>query len=139
MGSKMILVSKRSFSYLKFIICICFFSFTLSIGNNSYSNSISDDLLLVYKRSMIKWNVDYDSLTNNKAGAACIVWDLVNDDFLKNGIFTALGYSWQIETREYAVKIAMDGCKRMRSNQKIEDKCECKPIIYNNSIMLEKN
>ena len=33
-------------------------------------------LIEVYKRSMLSWSIDYDTLRPNRAGAACIPWEV---------------------------------------------------------------
>ncbi len=94
-------------------------------------------LIGVYKRSMLSWSIDYDTLRPNRAGAACIPWDTLSDTFLDEGIFDALGYAWQVAGEPVAVQAAMEGCERMRRAQQLEETCTCELLLYNDEIRLE--
>ena len=60
------------------------------------NDRIAEDLIIVFKRSMQHWNLDYDSLPENKSGAACIPWKEINQEYLSNQIFEALGYGFNL-------------------------------------------
>ncbi len=93
-------------------------------------------LVETYKRSMLSWNIDYDTLTPNRAGAACIPWAELDDPFLREGIFEALGYAWQIAGETVAVRAAMEGCDRMRRGRRLGDSCTCQLVLYNDEVRL---
>ena len=67
--------------------------------NNLLKNSIFE----TYKRTMKHWDIDYESMKSNKAGAACFSWDNLKNDFLSTGLFDALGYSRNIPTKRASV------------------------------------
>lgn len=89
-----------------------------------------------YKRSMLHWKIDYDGLTPNRAGAACVPWDALDGPFLAEGIFEALGYGWQIATEEVAARAALEGCERMRRGRRLGATCTCELVLYNDEVRL---
>lgn len=93
-------------------------------------------LVETYKRSMLHWRIDYDGLTPNRAGAACVPWESLDDAFLTEGIFEALGYGWQIATEEVAARAALEGCERMRRGRRLEKTCTCELLLYNDEVRL---
>ncbi len=105
-----------------------------SVGANDADTALR--LVETYKRSMLQWRIDYDTLTPNRAGAACIPWDKLDDSFLDGGIFDALGYTWQIAGEPVAIRGALEGCERMRQGLGIEDTCECEVVLFNDEVRL---
>jgi len=120
-------------------ISIYVLSLSISINNSSYAeNSISEkDIVLIFKRSMQHWKINYDTLDENKSGAACIPWQDLDKKFIEKGIFTALGYGFSLYDLKIAKKASLEGCERMRKANKIENSCECEMILYNNDILIE--
>ena len=120
-------------------ISIYVLSLSISINNSSYAeNSISEkDIVLIFKRSMQHWNINYDTLDENKSGAACIPWQDLDKKFIEKGIFTALGFGFSLYDLKIAKKASLEGCERMRKANKIENSCECEMILYNNDILIE--
>lgn len=101
--------------------------------NNLLKNSIFE----TYKRTMKHWDIDYDSMKSNKAGAACFSWDNLKSDFLSTGLFDALGYSRNIPTKRASILSALGGCERMKKIHKLDKECKCITIIANDEIQLE--
>ena len=97
---------------------------------------IAISIVNTFKRSLKNWDINYESLKPGKAGAACIPWNTLDSKFLTEGIFIALGYSWQIETEKVSMKAALEGCERMRKYHKIDKDCLCEPILFNEEIRL---
>ncbi|MCE2474552.1 MAG: hypothetical protein OXC11_06960 [Rhodospirillales bacterium] len=93
-------------------------------------------LIEVYKRSMLSWSIDYDTLRPNRAGAACIPWESLDDAFLEEGIFEALGYAWQVAGEPVAARAAMEGCERMRRGHQLVKICTCELLLYNDEVRL---
>ena len=93
-------------------------------------------LIEVYKRSMLSWSIDYDTLRPNRAGAACIPWATLDDAFLEAGIFEALGYAWQVTGEPVAARAAMEGCERMRRGRQLVETCTCELLLYNDEVRL---
>ncbi len=114
-------------------------SLSVSIKNSSYAeSSISEkDIVLIFKRSLQHWNINYDTLDENKSGAACIPWQDLDKKFIEKGIFTALGFGFSLYDLKIAKKASLEGCERMRKANKIENSCECEMILYNNDILIE--
>ncbi len=94
----------------------------------------AEQLVEVYKRSMLSWSVDYDTLRPNRAGAACIPWGALTDTFLDEGLFKALGYAWQVAGEPVAVRAALEGCERMRRGERLERTCTCELLLYNDEV-----
>ncbi len=94
-------------------------------------------LIEVFKRSMLSWSIDYDTLRPNRAGAACIPWESLDDAFLEEGIFEALGYAWQVAGEPVAARAAMEGCERMRGGLQLIEICTCELLLYNDEVRLD--
>ena len=114
-------------------------SLSVSIKDSSYAeSSISEkDIVLIFKRSLQHWNINYDTLDENKSGAACIPWQDLDKKFIEKGIFTALGFGFSLYDLKIAKKASLEGCERMRKANNIENSCECEMILYNNDILIE--
>ena len=96
-----------------------------------------EDIISIFKRSMSHWKINYDTLDENKSGAACIPWATIDKTYIKKGIFTALGYGFNLYDIKIAKKAALEGCERMRRANKIENTCKCEMVLYNNDILVE--
>ncbi len=119
-------------------LLVCSVIFVFSTNAELVASEISkNNLFKVFERTMLKWNIDYNSLKKNKAGAACVP-KVIKDSFVDKGIFSALGYSYNIESKEFAISTALNGCNQMYKNNKIDELCECIPIVFNNITNLEK-
>ena len=92
---------------------------------------ISKKLEEVYIRTMNYWNIDFNSLPEIRAGAACISWSNINEDFLNNGKFKALGYSKNRTTETGAKDSALQSCEQLRLEHRLEDTCECEIVLVN--------
>ena len=53
------------------------------------------------------------------------------------GIFTALGYGFNLYDIKIATKAALEGCERMRRANKIENTCKCEMVLYNDDILVK--
>ena len=126
-----------------FYFIITFFTYFLIlpidlVKSQSVNNDrIAEDLIIVFKRSMQHWNLDYDSLPENKSGAACIPWKEINQEYLSNQIFEALGYGFNLYDEKIGKKAALEGCERMRRANKIENTCKCEMVLYNDDILVK--
>ena len=96
------------------------------------NDRIAEDLIIVFKRSMQHWNLDYDSLPENKSGAACIPWKEINKEYLSNQIFEAVGYGFNLYDEKIGKKAALEGCERMRKYYNLQEYCNCEMILFNN-------
>ena len=96
------------------------------------NDRIAEDLIIVFKRSMQHWNLDYDSLPENKSGAACLPWKEINQEYLSNQIFEALGYGFNLYDEKIGKKAALEGCERMKKYYKLQEHCNCEMILFNN-------
>ena len=123
------------------ILYIFIFLFTLGINLNSVSyaeSSISqEDIVSIFKRSMQHWKINYDTLDENKSGAACIPWKKLDKSFINQGIFLALGYGFNLYDITIAKKASLEGCENMRKSLKIKSTCKCEMILYNDDILIE--
>jgi len=119
------------------LILLYLLSTNFNISVNAEESPTKNDIVDIFKRSMQHWNIDYDKLDENKSGAACIPWQTIDKSFIKEGIFTALGYGFNLYDIKIAKKASLEGCERMRRANKIESTCKCEMVLYNNDILLE--
>ena len=98
---------------------------------NKNNTKIEDNIILVFKQSMKHWDLDYDSLPENKSGAACISWQEINKNLTSEYIFEALGYGFNLFDETIGEKAAMEGCNRMRTYHKLHDYCSCEMVLFN--------
>ena len=98
---------------------------------NKNNTKIEENIILVFKQSMKHWDLDYDSLPENKSGAACISWQEINKNLTPEYIFEALGYGFNLYNETIGEKAAMEGCNRMRAYHKLHDYCNCEMVLFN--------
>ena len=105
---------------------------------NRDKKQIKEGIAETYIRSMNKWDIPFQDLLENRSGAACIQWHNMTEDFLKSGIFDALGYSQNIPNKKASQIAAVSGCNKMKNYYKLGDSCECEVVITNqiNQIVL---
>ena len=60
------------------ILLLLLYILSININTNaSAEDSIKkEDIVSIFKRSMNHWKINYDTLDENKSGAACIPWNL---------------------------------------------------------------
>ena len=80
---------------------------------------------------MNKWDIPFQDLLENRSGAACINWSSLTEDFLKTGMFDALGYSQNIPNKKASQIAAVSGCEKMKEYYKLENTCTCEVILTN--------
>ena len=112
----------------KYIFCymLKFFVFIMSILT-SIPLMASDDLETIFIQHLLKWNIYYEKLETNKAGAACFS--------LSNKKLESLGFSYQLADISYAKKVALAGCNQMKEKNKILSDCKCEIIFINNKFV----
>ena len=98
---------------------------------NRNKETIKNNIVNTYIRSMNKWDIPFQDLLENKSGSACINWSMLTDNFLNTGIFDALGYSQNIPNKKASQIAAVSGCKKMKEYYKLGDSCTCEVIITN--------
>ena len=81
-------------------------------------------------RQLSKWNIDFLSLDNLKAGAGCMTSNSQE--------YAALGLSYNLADIEYAKKIALQGCEQMKKKNKILTECKCEIIYINNNLVIKE-
>lgn len=121
------------------LLLLYIFSIIINININvSAEDTIKkEDIVSIFKRSMSHWKINYDTLDENKSGAACIPWNTIDKAFIKEGIFIALGYGFNLYDIKIAKKAALEGCERMRRANKIENTCKCEMVLYNDDILVK--
>jgi len=90
----------------------------------------------VFYRSMAHWRYDYSKIPPGKAGVGCIPWSRLDDAFLDKGIFEALGFSYSMASDEIAIKVATQGCDRMKAHYKLVD-CDCELVLIGDTVVVE--
>tara|TARA_B100000686_G_scaffold54455_1_gene58691 strand:- start:37743 stop:38135 length:393 start_codon:yes stop_codon:yes gene_type:complete len=120
------------------ILIVFILSFNTFISYNVYSNEkiTNKEIVSIFKRSMMHWNINYDNLEKNKSGAACIPWNTIDKKFIDKGIFIALGFGFNLYDLNIAKKASLEGCERMRAANKIKKSCKCEMILYNDEILI---
>ena len=121
--------------YIKLLI-IFFLSIKLvhaEIPNleNRDKEKIKNNIVETYLRSMNKWDIPFQDLLENRSGSACINWNELTEDFLKTGMFDALGYSQNIPNKKASQIAALSGCKKMKEYYKLQKTCTCEIILSN--------
>ena len=119
------------------VLLLLFYFLSININASADDSIKNEDIVSIFKRSMNHWKINYDTLDENKSGAACIPWNTIDKTFIKEGIFIALGYGFNLYDIKIAKKAALEGCERMRRANKIENTCKCEMILYNNDILVE--
>ncbi len=118
-----------------------FIIFFLSIGvvhteipnlENRDKEKIKNNIVDTYLRSMNKWDIPFQDLLENRSGSACINWDTLTEEFLRTGMFDALGYSQNIPNKKASQIAALSGCKKMKEYYKLKETCTCEIILSNN-------
>ena len=120
------------------LLLLYFLSINININASADDSIKNEDIVSIFKRSMNHWKINYDTLDENKSGAACIPWNTIDKAFIKEGIFIALGYGFNLYDIKIAKKAALEGCERMRRANKIENTCKCEMVLYNNDILVEQ-
>ncbi len=105
--------------FFLFLLNLCIVSNIVAIDQNGF----------LFKKELLRWNINYDSLEVNKAGALCYPFEEKIE---------ALGFSYQTASLEYAKKIALEGCKKMKKKNKILSNCKCEIIFINNNFVGEE-
>ena len=113
-----------------FLIIKCLYSEIPNLENRD-KETIRSDILNTYLRSMNKWDIPFQDLLENRSGSACINWNDLTEEFLKTGIFDALGYSQNIPNKKASQIAAVSGCKKMKEYYKLKDSCTCEVILTN--------
>jgi hypothetical protein len=90
----------------------------------------------VFYRSMAHWRYDYSKIPSGKAGVACIPWARLDDAFLDNGIFEALGFSYSMASDESAIQVATQGCDQMKAHYRLSD-CDCELVLVGDTVVVE--
>ena len=90
----------------------------------------SEDNGRKFIRQLSKWNIDFLSLDNFKAGAGCMTSNSQE--------YAALGLSYNLAEIEYAKKIALQGCEQMKKKNKILTECKCEIIYVNNNLVIKE-
>ncbi len=98
---------------------------------NRDKETIRKNIVNTYIRSMNKWDIPFQDLLENRSGSACINWNDLTENFLKTGMFDALGYSQNIPNKKASQIAAVSGCKKMKEYYKLGDTCTCETIITN--------
>ena len=102
------------------------FNFLILITNAHGSEENGKNFI----RQLSQWNIDFLKLDNFKAGAGCMTPNSQE--------YNALGLSYNLADKEYAKKIALQGCEQMKKKNKILTKCKCEIIYVNNNLVIKE-
>ena len=101
---------------------------------NRDKEKIKKGIANTFIRSMNKWDIPFNDLLENRSGSACINWQELNESFLENGIFDALGYSQNIPNKKASQIASISGCKKMKEYYKLKNTCSCQVILTNSDL-----
>jgi hypothetical protein len=101
--------------------------------DGSDGGALADRLGATFYRSMTHWKYDYANLPDRKAGVACIPWQRLDAAFLDSAIFEAFGFSYSVAEEEVAIRIATQGCDRMKAYYKLTD-CACELVLIGEAV-----
>jgi hypothetical protein len=101
--------------------------------DGSDGNSTADRLGAMFYRSMTHWKYDYATLPDGKAGVACIPWERLDAAYLDSAIFEAFGFSYSVAKDEVAIRIATQGCNKMKAYYKLTD-CNCELVLVGDAL-----
>ena len=105
-------------------------------GSHTGESTLQQRLGEVFYRSMAHWRYNYSKMPSGKAGVACIPWARLDDAFLNEGIFEALGFSYSMARDETAIEVATQGCNRMKAHYRLSD-CNCELILVGDTVVVE--
>ena len=90
------------------ILVMSLASTLLTTDANSDSNGDAVKMKIgdVFHRTMKHWKYSYTALDTTKAGVACMRWQHIEQKFLDDGIFEAIGFSYSVAKEEAAIRIA---------------------------------
>ncbi len=119
---------------LAVVIVAMSFSWPAAAADDGSDGGALEDLVgAVFYRSMTHWKYDYAKLPDRKAGVACIPWERLDTAFLDSGIFEAFGFSYSVAKEEVAIRIATQGCNRMKAHYKVTD-CACELVLSGEAV-----
>ena len=99
-------------------------------------SDIAGQLAGVFLRSMEHHGYDYGAMDPKRGAVACIDWDAIDQAFLDEGVFEALGFSFSVGRDEMALQIAGQGCESMARHYKLES-CTCMPVMIDDTPVIE--
>ena len=118
-------------TFIYFFLVIKYLYAEIPNLENRNKETIKNDIVNTYIRSMNKWDIPFQDLLENRSGAACVNWSNLTEDFLKTGMFDALGYSQNIPNKKASQIAAVSGCEKMKEYYKLENTCTCEVILTN--------
>ncbi len=118
-------------TFIFFFFIIKFLYAEIPNLENRDKETIRKDIVNTYIRSMNKWDIPFEDLLENRSGSACINWQNLTENFLKTGMFDALGYSQNIPNKKASQIASVSGCKKMKEYYKLGDTCTCEVVITN--------
>ena len=90
----------------------------------------------VFRRTMEHWRYSYNSLDGRKAGSACIHWEQIDQGFLDDGIFEAIGFSYSMAKEDGAIRVATQGCDKMARHYELSG-CTCEVVLVDDKTQVE--
>ena len=105
-------------------------------GTDTRESNLQQRLGETFNRTMAHWRYNYGKMPSGKAGVACIAWARLDDAFLNEGIFEALGFSYSMARDETAIQVATQGCEKMKAHYRLSD-CNCELILLGDKVVVE--
>ena len=117
------------------ILVISLASTLLTTDANSNANGDAVEMKIgdVFQRTMKHWKYSYTALDTTKAGVACMRWQHIDQKFLDDGLFEAIGFSYSVAKEEAAIRIATQGCEEMARHYEVTD-CSCEVVLVDDEV-----
>ena len=106
---------------------------TTDANSDANGDAVAVKIGDVFHRTMKHWNYSYTSLDTTKAGVACMRWQHIDQKFLDDGLFEAIGFSYSVAKEEAAIRIATQGCEEMARHYEVTD-CSCEVVLVDDEV-----
>ena len=106
-----------------------------SVEADSHLHQINIKFGQAFERTMVHWRYDYNKLDGTKAGVACVQWSRIDQTFLEEGIFEAIGFSYSMAKEEAAIRTAHQGCEQMARHYDVSG-CTCQIILVDDDVRI---
>ena len=63
------------------LLMLYILSINININAIAEDSIKKEDIVTIFKRSMNHWKINYETLDENKSGAACIPWNTIDKTF----------------------------------------------------------
>ena len=109
---------------------------TTDANSDANGDAVAMKIGDVFHRTMKRWKYSYTALDTTKAGVACMRWQHIDQKFLDDGLFEAIGFSYSMAKEEAAIRIATQGCGEMAKHYEVTD-CTCEVVLVDDEVRVD--